>query len=109
MPTMLRIDTVERALRREAEPRRIARDLREPPPLTDAERADDRNLAKSSVRGGDLRRDAVLALACDLHAAPAGVPCWRSDRSGVRGFCSDRWSRGIAMAPRVVFGQGVAR
>ena len=73
------------------------------------ERRDDRNRTLSEIEGDAARRAAVLALACRSHDAESGVPCFRSARSETRGFCLDRWVRGVAVAQRVVFGSGVAR
>jgi hypothetical protein len=64
--------------------------------LDPAEQARERELAKRSAQLTRDRLDAALAMACAEHDAHAGVYCWGTARSGVRGVCAQRYSLGVA-------------
>ncbi|HTL42446.1 MAG TPA: hypothetical protein VL294_13325 [Pseudolysinimonas sp.] len=78
--------------------------------LTPEERRFERWFAQTSVAGARARIDALLALACVEHDARPGQPCWGDRASGVRGFCSTRYSRVLTTdAQRIHGGKGQAR
>lgn len=100
MDTAFRTRRTER--RGDALPFRGSSDLRAPAPMTDDERQIERTRNRSSVVGGDRKREAVLAIRCPDHHATPGEHCWRDPRSRVLGFCWPRWERSVTQAVAVL-------